>query len=33
VRSTSARQGAAAVLTFDDRLAAVSERLDVPLVT
>jgi predicted nucleic acid-binding protein len=29
----AAQQGAAAVLTFDDRLAAVSERLGVPLAT
>ena len=29
----AAQQGAAAVLTFDDRLAAVSERLGVPLIT
>ncbi len=29
----AAQQSAAAVLTFDDRLAAVSERLDVPLAT
>lgn len=29
----AAQQGAAAVLTFDDRIAAVSERLGVPLAT
>ena len=29
----AAQQGAAAVLAFDDRLAAVSERLGVPLAT
>ena len=29
----AAQQGAAALLTFDDRLAAVSERLGVPLVS
>ena len=29
----AAQQGGAAVLTFDDRLSAVSERLDVPLAT